>query len=394
LSTKIDTVAGRKKLKPRREPYWAPISDIDGAYIGFRSGPNTWIARLREEGSQKTHSLGKFEDHREAVREARSWIKSRLKGVTQHDATVADACIAYLKNYENENSGRGLQDVRSILERAVIGRDSKPNQVKADRISKIPLAKLNPVHVEEWRDKLVADGLDGDDLRKARATANRKLSAFKAALNFAFKRRMTDSDFAWKGIDKFKNVQARDARRHISLEERRALLNAAAEVGQGAIRDFLEGLMSTGARPVELTRAIVADYEPSTGMLALTSYKGKGSGARIRQVPLRALKAEQLIMLLCKDKLPNASIFLRDDGKPWEHSDWDHLVREARERAGILKVTAYDLRHTFISEALANGVDPLTVSRIAGTSLEMISQTYGKLIEDHAVEVFKDINLV
>ena len=330
---RIETVAGRNKLTPRPEPYWAPIPDIDGAYIGFRAGPSTWIIRLREDGRQKTHSIGKFEDYRSAVREARNWVKARLRGVVAHDATVADACTAYLKNYGNENSGRGLQDVRSILERAVIGRDSKPNQVKADRISKTPLAKLNPIHVEQWRDKLVPDGLDGDDLRKARATANRKLSAFKAALNFAFKRRMVDSDFAWKGIDKFKNVQARDARRHIPLSERRALLNAAAEVGQGAIRDFLEGLMLTGARPVELTRAMVADYEPKTGMLGLISYKGKGSGARVRQVPLRALKAERLIKRLCNDKLPNAPIFIRDDGKPWEHSDWDHLVRKAREGA-------------------------------------------------------------
>ena len=69
-------------------------------------------------------------------------------------------------------------------------------------------------------------------------------------------------------------------------------------------------------------------------------------------------------------------------------------MRNARDGAQLKALTAYDLRHTFISEALIGGVDPLTVARLVGTSLGMISMTYGKLIEDHATRAFKNVQLL
>jgi len=38
---------------------------------------------------------------------------------------------------------------------------------------------------------------------------------------------------------------------------------------------------------------------------------------------------------LAKDKLPNAWLFTRDDGKPWAHSDWDEHVRAAAAKAEL-----------------------------------------------------------
>jgi integrase len=220
------------------------------------------------------------------------------------------------------------------------------------------------------------------------------MAALVAALNYAYKRRMMASDLAWATVSKFKGVQARESRRFVAIKERKALLEAAATVGGGAIRDLLEGLMLTGARPIELARANVADYDATKGTLSLYSFKGQSSEPRVRIVPLRALGAEELIVHLTSDKLPAAPLFTRDDGQRWGHSDWDGLVREARARAHLERTTAYDLRHSFISEALAGGVDVLTVARLVGTSLEMISMTYGKLIEDHAVNAFRDVKLL
>ena len=105
MSDKIDTVAGRRKLEPRRSPYWMAIGEIEGAYVGFRRGPDTWICRVRDTdkaGGQEYHALGRFEDHRAATRKARDWIKARDQGVTDDNATVADACRAYLSNLEQE----------------------------------------------------------------------------------------------------------------------------------------------------------------------------------------------------------------------------------------------------------------------------------------------------
>jgi hypothetical protein len=57
-------------------------------------------------------------------------------------------------------------------------------------------------------------------------------------------------------------------------------------------------------------------------------------------VPLSAAAAV-LFERLVKDKPPYAFIFARDDGHPWAHSDWDELIRDAAEKAGLPKGCAY-----------------------------------------------------
>ena len=400
MTYKLDTVSGRARLKPRREPYWLPIGDITGAYVGFRRGPDTWIARFREDGRQQYRRLGRFEDHRAAIREGREWIKGREQGIADQSGTVGEACRAYLANLEQEKGTKAAQEACSRLQRRILGRSAdearkaRARPLEAHKLARRPLAKLRAIDVEAWRDELVPDGLTGEVRRKARASANREMSALIAALNHAHKRQMVASDSAWSTVSKFADVQARKHRRHVTVDERKALLAAAASVGVGAIRSLLEGLMLTGARPVELARATVADYDRVSGTLSLVSFKGSSAEPRVREVPLRAVGAETLIKSLCKDKLPTAPIFTRDDGNAWQHSDWDHLVREARTAAKLKPLTAYDLRHTFVTEALTGGVDPLTVARLVGTSLQMISMTYGKLVEDHATRAFANVRLI
>ena len=107
MAYQIDTVAGRRKLEPRREPYWTAIGDIEGAFVGYRRGPDTWIVRLREDGRQHTHAIGRHEDHRAAIRAARDWIKAREQGVVDHTGRVKDACIAYLANLDREIRSKG-----------------------------------------------------------------------------------------------------------------------------------------------------------------------------------------------------------------------------------------------------------------------------------------------
>lgn len=400
MAYRIDTVAARAKLKPRREPYWLPLGDITGGYVGFRRGPETWIARLYEDGRQRYHQLGQFKDHRAALRAAREWITAIRQGVKTVDATVADACRAYVANLAKIKSPRASQEARSRLHRRILGRTPEEARALHARpvdphpLAKKKLAKLCADDLTKWRDALVPDALDGEARRKARASANRELATLLAVLNYAHRQQMVASAVAWAGIGKFGDVQSQNGRRYVSCSERAALLEAAKSVQGGAIRPLLEALMLTGARPIELCRATVADYDKGTGMLTLRSFKGKSNEPRQRHVPLKALGAEAAFKEATKGKLPTAPLFTRDDGKAWGHSDWDHLVREARKAAKLTPLTAYDLRHSFITEAITGGVDPLTVARIAGTSMEMISRAYGKLIEDHAAKAFANVRLI
>ena len=57
----------RDRLAPRREPYWQRLDA--GAYLGFRPGTETWLARLRGlDRKQQHHALGEALEFDEAKR--------------------------------------------------------------------------------------------------------------------------------------------------------------------------------------------------------------------------------------------------------------------------------------------------------------------------------------
>jgi site-specific recombinase XerD len=85
----------------------------------------------------------------------------------------------------------------------------------------------------------------------------------------------------------------------------------------------------------------------------------------------------------------------RDDGKPWAHSDWDELVKEAAATAGLPKETClYTLRHSFITQALLDGMSTLVVAKMVGTALAMIEKHYGHLVQTTARERLAKVQLL
>lgn len=394
MDYRIDTKSGRARLKRRRNPYYIPL-DIQGGFIGYRTTSGTWIARLRIDGKQKFHSLGKYEDHRDAIRAAKEWMRALQQGVDT-SATVDVACLDYLKVLKEEKGYQAFQEARARLQRTVIGRTleearaQRCRAVEAHSLSQKKLAQLRRVDLTNWLDELLPPNVQGEALRKNKASINRDLAALLAVLNHAHRVQLTLNNSAWAGIRKFKNVTARGAAPYISIEERRRLVDAS----EGSLKDFIKGICLLGCRPIELSRVVVRDFDPRTGTLMLRSFKGNNE--RVREIPLRALRgAEKLVKRLCRNKTPLAPIWARDDGKKWGHSDWDHLVRNARVKAKLNgDVTAYSLRVSWITDAINGGADVLTVARITGTSVAMIDQTYGKLIESAAAKSFKTIELL
>lgn len=67
----------------------------------------------------------------------------------------------------------------------------------------------------------------------------------------------------------------------------------------------------------------------------------------------------------------------------------------AVDAAGIAKpARIYDLRSTFISNALANGLTVFETARIAGTSVKMIEQDYGALLDTAPESLLERLDVV
>lgn len=365
----IDKAGVRNSLPPRREPYWsAPVER--GLYVGFRcleQGGN-WIARYRtDDGSQVYSALGPvtpnntFEDAKAA---ARRWRKTADAGVIpDRPVTVADVCRDYTEAMRIEGRTRSALDARKRFDRIVY----------ADAIGSLRADKLTQRHLEAWMARMEAGEMTG---RKkglpSKATFNRNLTSLKAALNRAVSRREIPHDrvVEWNAIKPYRGA---DGRRDIYLDrqQRRALLDAAT----GDLRDLLLCIALTGCRPGDPAVMLRKDYDARTGSVTFRTKTGD------RTIPVSP-PAKALFDRMARGKLPAARMFT-NAGEPWTARAWAPLVKDAAARAELPDgVVAYTLRHAWITDAILGGVDMMTTARLCGTSLEMISKTYGHLVQD------------
>ncbi|MEP7312531.1 MAG: tyrosine-type recombinase/integrase [Pseudomonadota bacterium] len=344
-----------------------------GRYLGLRKideQRSTWIARLRtDSGAQTYRSLGYLTpeyDYEQAKAEAQTWFKSHEAGVTDAPATVEACCKDYVEDRRREKGEATARDAEARFERTVY--ETTFGRMRVD--------KIRSADVRRWRDNAAL----------GKASANRTLSSLKAALNLAVSNRRVTADrrIEWADVKPYKDATTRRTL-FLDLPQRRKLLAAA---GNGALRDLLEAAMATGARAGELVNAPRSAFDARTGSMTFTGKTGT------RTVPLSPA-ALKLFTRLAKAKLPAARLLVRDDGEPWNHSDWDELVKAAAAKAKLPTGTVlYTLRHSFITTALTAGMTTLDVARLVGTSLMMIEKHYGHLVAGAASDRLKLVELV
>ena len=229
-----------------------------------------------------------------------------------------EACREYVRELRRKNGEASAHDAEKRFERTVY----------EDSIGSVRLDKLRTPRIADWRDRLRQPKDSRSGLPKG--SANRTMTALKAALNLGVTTGRVDLRVAqaWRNVKPFKNASARRTL-FLDLKQRRKLIEAA---GDGALRDLMEAAALTGARAGELVNATRSQFD---SRLKTIEFKGKTGP---RTIPL-SVPASVLFTRLSKGKLPAAPLLTRDDGKPWGHSDWDELVRDAAKAAKLPKGT-------------------------------------------------------
>lgn len=375
MSIDLKSKTTRSQLEPRREPYWQRLAA--GFFIGYRvleSGQGTWIARIRtDDGKQKYQALGTFDQMDEAVREANAWRAQIDAGVNQADTTVEAACRTYVEHLKTENSASSSKDAEGRFKRLVYG----------TKFGALPLAKLKTTDVRKWVSDQLATDDDDEDLRKSKDSANRNLASLKAALNLALKDRLVATDAGWKTITPFRGV-GRRREYMLTQAERTALLKAC----PADLKLLAKGLLLTAARSGELAKATVADFDKQHGTLVLCGKTG-------RRIATLSTAARTFFAEQCKGKLPNASIFANEYGKPWNKDDWKKPFKEAVKKAKLPdNIVTYHLRHAAISEMILGGMQTSLIAMLAGTSTGMIDKHYGHLQHEQTRRMLDNVAMV
>lgn len=380
MERRIELVDTRDKLAPRRDPYWRRISK--GCYLGFRKmtpgSDGTWIARFRDDVSnrQTFHALGDFsavpagERYDLAAAAAEEWFKHRRSGGSHEKSTVRDACERYIHRLEDDGRTEAAIDAKGRFRRWVY-----PSKV-ADK----DLMKLRAAHfvglVRDLRKMPVAVGEGAPDRERSESAVNRDMSALRAALNLALEDGLVTSPFAWaKALKPTKNA---DKRRQDKLDrvQRTSLISSAS----GALAAFLKGLSLLPVRPGALASLKVKDFDSRRSVLLV----GKDKAGMDREIALPEGTAA-FFREHSRGKLPEAPLIANDTGGFWNKDQWKGPIKAAVKAAGLPEsTTAYAMRHGVITDLVANGLDPLTVAKLSGTSVLMIERHYYHLTEDRS----------
>ena len=377
-------VADRAKLKPRRDPYF--VSLARGCSLGVRKmtagSDGTWIARWRDPDTEKQHHqpLGAFdhippnERYDAAVKAANEWFRHLGHGGSTEAVTVREACERYLSDLERAKRTKTAADVRRRFEQYVYGQP----------IAKVELPKLAVRHIEAWRHAL-QDMPTQRGAARSDSSLNRDMVCLKAALNFAFKKRLTTTDAAWRA--ELVPVKGADNRRELYLDrtQRQALIDAAApDIGQ-----FIRALCALPLRPGAMAALTVADFDKRLNTVTVRTDKaGKGRTIKLPQT------TAALFLEASNAKLPTAYLFTRWDGAQWVKDKWTCPTREAVSTAGLpAGATLYTLRHSVITDMVTAGTDLATVATISGTSIKMIQDNYHHLQQEAAATALERLAL-
>lgn len=364
----LTTARARKRLRVRRDPYYHRLAE--GAYLGFRRGPDTWTARYRgPDGEQNYTALKEVPsgDYDAAVKAAMSWF-AQLGGTAVRSpqrGTVGAALEAYLVDLERHGRTDAARTARSQFRTAVLD----------DPLAGRPLEACTRDDFEEWRDRLRPG--------RRRRSVNRYTTQVAAALNVAHALGHVGNPAAWR-LKSLMDDGAEHPVEFLGAAQRKAIIAAAAP-NAGL---FFRGLELTGARPSELASTTVQDFDGRSVRLA--SRKGRGGKVRERYTVLDQ-DGVTFFTAQVAGKLPRASIFTEDGELAWRRDSWAEQMRDAikgvnakaRAAARIpLTASAYSFRHARASELLQlHGIDPISVAMQLGTSTVMLERTYAKFIQ-------------
>ena len=133
--------------------------------------------------------------------------------------------------------------------------------------------------------------------------------------------------------------------------------------------------LATGLRRGELLGLKWEDIDFSTQTLRVRRQVGRING-EVREAPLKTKNAYRTISLGTdavgilkqqREKHPSSSyVFPGPTGGPIAPDSVLHMLHRVLDRAGLPEIRFHDLRHTFATLALQNGVDVKTVSGMLG----------------------------
>jgi integrase len=148
---------------------------------------------------------------------------------------------------------------------------------------------------------------------------------------------------------------------------------------QDSFADLIWFLRLTGCRPLEARVVEAKHWNRITNCLVLDLKDSKGKKVR-RVIRLAGRPLE--IVQRCALKSPEGPLFLNANGRAWKSKSVNDRFTAMKAKLGFA-FFPYILRHTYITDALMRGVDPITLAALVGhRDAVMISRVYAHVAQN------------
>jgi integrase len=248
--------------------------------------------------------------------------------------------------------------VRTILDAFLADAESRV-KAKTMRVYRYLLSPFADAHGDTLADALTPTVAEAYSRKPAWKPQTRHafLTTLGTALRWAERAGLIDRN-PLLGVRKPPKV-GRGMEALLEPEESSALLDAATP----PFRLFLKVLHANGARPGEVAAITAENFDADAGQVRLAEHKTAYRG--LRRVIYLTPEAVALLVRQ-REQHPAGALLRNSRGEAWTENAIGLAMRRTRERAGVPHAVAYGLRHSFATDALANGVPDAQVAELLG----------------------------
>ena len=250
------------------------------------------------------------------------------------------------------------------------------------------VAQLKPFHVTNWLDQTYPKTRQKGGKKVAGVGDNYRRSAIRS-IQRAFNWAVEQGYLAASPIAKIRKPAYKPRDVILTPEQWKELvaaLEARGTKGQ-AFLDFLMLMRQTGCRPIEARKAEARHFDRKNRCLIFERHESKGHGGE-KTVERRVVPLSDAAFEICQRqalKYSSGPLLRNTHGTPWtsygikewfKRLDGRRYKKPSTQRVDF-RISAYVIRHTWATEALENGVDPITVATIMGhKDLTQLMKTY------------------
>lgn len=338
----------------------------DEAVTGFvlecrSTGGKTYYLRFDQNGRQKQHKIGCYEDITFAnAKKAAQRLRSEV--VMGGDPAARKAEAKAIPLYA-ELAAMHMADAELHLKSYKLMEAMMRNHIVV-RWGRVRLTDIDPRAVAQWLADKRAEGLAPATVEKIRVIFGRSFELGARWSVPGCERNPT------KGLPRKPLNNARS--RYLSADEAARLREAASASKNRQLRPIVDLLLLTGARVRELLNARWEHVDVERRLWLIPTSKT----GRSRHVPLSGAALEVIAALPrfegCPWLLPNPATRrpFTDIKRPWQ---------TARAAAGLPGVRIHDLRHSAASFMVNSGVDLFAVGKVLGHVSVQSTQRYSHL---------------